>query len=415
MQLFNKVWYNILEITSMIYQKEKGDTVKRAIWIVLDSVGMGAMPDSEQYGDKNVNTIVHTYNASNGLDLKNMIQYGLGNIEGMETLPKAEMPKGSFARLGELSKGKDTTTGHWEMVGVYTKEPFPTYPNGFPKEVMDAFEEAIGTKTLGNCTASGTAIIEELGEEHVRTGYPIIYTSSDSVFQIAAHEEVIPLERLYEMCEIARKILSGKHEVARVIARPFIGEVGSFTRTPNRHDYAISPPAPNLLTYCEEAKVPVIAVGKIEDIFNKQGVSVAIHTKDNSDGIKTTLECMEKYKEGLIFTNLVDFDMKWGHRRNAEAYGKGLEAFDAALPQIVEAMEEEDLLIITADHGCDPTAPGTDHTREYVPLLVIGNLVKEGTNLGTRNSFADIGQTLCTYFGLPSLEIGESFLENIMK
>jgi len=389
--------------------------MKRAIWIVLDSVGMGAMPDSEHYGDKNVNTLAHTYAFANGLDLKNMLSYGLGNIEGMKELPKVQEPKGCFARLGELSKGKDTTTGHWEMIGVLTEVPFPTYPNGFPKEVMDTFEQAIGTKTLGNCTASGTAIIEELGEEHVKTGYPIIYTSADSVFQIAAHEDVIPLEKLYEMCEIARKILAGQHEVARVIARPFTGTVGQFSRTANRRDYAISPPMPNLLSYCEEAKVPVIAVGKIEDIFNKQGVSVAIHTKDNADGVKTTLECMEKYPEGLIFTNLVDFDMKWGHRRDAANYGKGLEAFDAVLPQIVETMKADDILIITADHGCDPTAPGTDHTREYVPLLVIGQGIKEGIDLGTRKSFADIGQTLCQYFNLPDLKIGESFLENISK
>ncbi len=389
--------------------------MKRAIWIVLDSVGIGAMPDSKDYGDNDVNTLEHVYGYTNGLKLEHMIAYGLGNIEGVSALPKVEAPKGSFARLGELSRGKDTTTGHWEMIGIFTKEPFPTYPNGFPKEVMDAFEAAIGTKTLGNCTASGTAIIEELGEEHVKTGYPIVYTSADSVFQIAAHEKVIPLERLYEMCEIARKILSGKHEVARVIARPFEGEVGHFTRTSNRHDYAICPPTPNLLTYCEEAKIPVIAVGKIEDIFNKQGITKAIHTKDNADGIKVTLDCMKSHKEGLIFTNLVDFDMKWGHRRDPESYGKGLEAFDKALPEIIAEMEEEDLLFITADHGCDPTAPGTDHTREYVPLLVIGKSVKEGVDLKTRKSFADIGQTISDYFGLPSLEIGESFLASIQK
>ena len=399
----------------MTYYIKEGNYMKRAIWIVLDSVGMGAMPDAADYGDQNVNTLAHTYTFSNGLDLKNMVRYGLGNIDGMQALPKIDTPQGSYARLGELSKGKDTTTGHWEMVGVLTEVPFPTYPNGFPAEVMDAFEAAIGTKTLGNCTASGTAIIEELGEEHVKTGYPIVYTSADSVFQIAAHEEVIPLEKLYEMCEIARKILTCKHEVARVIARPFEGKVGSFTRTANRHDYAVSPPAPNLLTYCEQAKVPVIAVGKIEDIFNKQGISVAMHTKSNDDGIQKTLECMKKYPEGLIFTNLVDFDMKWGHRRDAESYGKGLEAFDRLLPSIVEAMKEDDILIITADHGCDPTAPGTDHTREYVPLLVIGKNIKEGVDLGTRNSFADIGETLCRYFELPSLKIGESFLEKVLR
>lgn len=389
--------------------------MKRAIWIVLDSVGMGAMPDAMQYGDQDVNTIAHTYTFANGLVLDNLVKYGLGNIEGMKALPKVQAPQGNFARLGELSKGKDTTTGHWEMVGVLTEVPFPTYPNGFPAEVMEAFEEAIGTKTLGNCTASGTAIIEELGEEHVRIGYPIVYTSADSVFQIAAHESVVPLEKLYEMCEKARRILTGQHEVARVIARPFTGEAGHFTRTSNRRDYAISPPTPNLLTYCAKANVPVIAVGKIEDIFNKQGVTVAIHTKDNEDGIKTTLECMEKYPEGLIFTNLVDFDMKWGHRRNAELYGKGLEAFDAALPKIMASMKEEDILIITADHGCDPTAPGTDHTREYVPLLVIGKPLKQGVDMGTRASFADIGQTVCEYFGLPSLKIGESFLAKVHR
>ena len=389
--------------------------MKRAIWIVLDSVGMGAMPDAMQYGDQEVNTIAHTYTFANGLALDNLLKYGLGNIEGMKALPKVQAPQGNFARLGELSKGKDTTTGHWEMVGVLTEVPFPTYPNGFPAEVMEAFEEEIGTKTLGNCTASGTAIIEELGEEHVKTGYPIVYTSADSVFQIAAHESVVPLEKLYEMCEKARRILTGQHEVARVIARPFTGEAGQFTRTSNRRDYAISPPTPNLLTYCAQANVPVIAVGKIEDIFNKQGVTVAIHTKDNEDGIKTTLDCMEKYPEGLIFTNLVDFDMKWGHRRNAELYGKGLEAFDAALPKIIASMKEEDILIITADHGCDPTAPGTDHTREYVPLLVIGKPLKEGIDMGTRASFADIGQTVCEYFGLPALKIGESFLAKVHR
>ncbi|QEH69452.1 phosphopentomutase [Cellulosilyticum sp. WCF-2] len=389
--------------------------MKRAIWIVLDSVGMGAMPDSKQYGDGDVNTIAHVYEHCNGLELNHMISYGLGNIEGMKALPKYESPKGSFARMSELSKGKDTTTGHWEMVGIYTEVPFPTYPNGFPEEIMKAFEEKIGRRTLGNCTASGTAIIEELGEEHVKTGYPIVYTSADSVFQIAAHESVISLEKLYEMCEIARNLLKGKHEVARVIARPFTGEEGHFTRTANRRDYAICPPKPNLLSYCEEGGVPVVAVGKIEDIFNSQGITEAIHTKDNNDGIAVTLECMTKHQEGLIFANLVDFDMKWGHRNDPASYGKGLEAFDKALPQIVEALKEEDILIITADHGCDPTAPGTDHTREYVPLLVIGKQIKEGINLGTRKSFADIGQTLCELFNLPQLKIGESFLKEVYK
>ncbi len=389
--------------------------MKRAIWIVLDSVGIGAMPDSNAFGDGAVNTLSHTYTHCKSLDLTNMINFGLGNIDGIEVLPKSENPQGAFARLGELSQGKDTTTGHWEMVGVYTKEAFPTYPNGFPEEIMKPFEEQIGRGTLGNCPASGTAILEELGEEHMRTGFPIIYTSADSVFQIAAHEEVISVEELYKMCEIARNLLTGKHEVARVIARPFLGTPGNFVRTANRHDYAVMPPTPNLLSYCEEKGVPVYAVGKIEDIFNGQGITEAIHTKDNMNGVDVTLEFMRKYSEGLIFTNLVDFDMKWGHRRDPQSYGAGLEAFDKRLKDITDAMTEDDLLIITADHGCDPTAPGSDHTREYVPLLVIGDKVKKGVNLGTRNSFADIGQTLCEMFDLPKLPIGTSFLQAVTK
>ncbi|PHV71143.1 phosphopentomutase [Sporanaerobium hydrogeniformans] len=389
--------------------------MKRVIWIVLDSVGIGAMPDAKQYGDEKANTFSHVYTYNKALNLKHLKELGWGNIDGIEVLGKEACPKGAFARLGELSKGKDTTTGHWEMIGIYTEVPFPTYPNGFPKEIMEAFEKQIGTKTLGNCTASGTAIIEELGEEHVKTGYPIVYTSADSVFQIAAHEDIIPLKRLYEICEIARRLLKGKHEVARVIARPFKGEVGSFTRTANRRDFAICPPKPNLLTYCEEKGVPVMAVGKIEDIFNGQGITEAIHTKSNLEGVEVTLESMKKYKEGLIFTNLVDFDMKWGHRNDAEAYGKGLEEFDAKVPELMEQMTDEDILIITADHGCDPTTSGTDHTREYVPLLIYGKGVEAGCNLGTRKSFADIGQTVCEIFNLPALKIGESFLKIILK
>ncbi len=389
--------------------------MKRVIWIVLDSVGIGAMPDAAQYGDELANTFSHVYNYNKGLKLKNLKALGWGNIDGIEVLGEEPLPQGAFARLAELSKGKDTTTGHWEMIGIYTEVPFPTYPQGFPKEIMEAFEAQIGTKTLGNCPASGTAIIEELGEEHVQTGYPIIYTSADSVFQIAAHEEVIPLDKLYEMCEIARNLLKGEHEVARVIARPFTGEAPHFTRTANRRDFAICPPTPNLLTYCGEQGVPVMAVGKIEDIFNGQGVTEAIHTKSNLEGIEVTLESMKKYDKGLIFTNLVDFDMKWGHRNDPESYGKGLEAFDEKLPEIMAQMTEEDILIITADHGCDPTVPGTDHTREYVPLLIYGKGVEPGCNLGTRQSFADIGQTVAEIFGLPSLKIGQSFLECIKK
>ncbi len=387
----------------------------RIIWFVLDSVGIGEMDDANIYGDYDVNTLEHVYTYNRGLAIPHMIELGLGNIEGVTALPKAAEPSACFARLRELSKGKDTTTGHWEMVGIHTEVPFPTYPDGFPKEVMAAFEAAIGTKTLGNCVASGTAILDTLGPEHMRTGYPIIYTSADSVFQIAAHEEVIPLERLYEMCEIARKILVKEHEVARVIARPFVGQEGAFVRTSNRHDYAIMPPKDNLLVYAKDKGLDVVAIGKIEDIFNKQGITQATHTKDNVDGILQTIDAMAQDTTGIIFTNLVDFDMKWGHRNDPLNYGKGLEEFDRYLPQIIEAMRDDDILVITADHGCDPTTKGTDHTREHVPLIVYHKQMTKGCDMGTRNSFADIGQTIATMFDLPKLAIGESFYSLIQK
>lgn len=389
--------------------------MSRAIWIVLDSVGIGEMDDSHLYGDCDVNTLEHVYLYNKGLNIPHLVELGLGNIEGITVLPKSENPKGSYGRLRELSKGKDTTTGHWEMVGIHTEVPFPTYPNGFPKEIMDAFEKQIGTKTLGNCVASGTAILDELGEEHMKTGYPIVYTSADSVFQIAAHEAIIPLERLYEMCEIARKILVNEHEVSRVIARPFIGEKGNFTRTPNRHDYAVEPPKDNLLVYAKDKGLDVIGVGKIEDIFAKQGITHAVHTTDNVDGIKKTIDLINQSNQGIIFTNLVDFDMKWGHRNDPENYGKGLEVFDTYIPQIIEAMNDDDILFITADHGCDPTTKGTDHTREHVPLLVYSKKLKMGVDLKTRKSFADIGQTIAQYFGLQPLEIGESFYTTLKQ
>ncbi|MGL4736816.1 MAG: phosphopentomutase [Cellulosilyticaceae bacterium] len=387
--------------------------MKRAIWIVLDSVGIGAMPDSEQFGDKDVNTFTHVYGHCNGLALPNLTALGMGHIDGVSCLEKSEAAVGMVARLGELSRGKDTTTGHWEMVGIHTEVPFPTYPDGFPKEIMDAFEAKIGRKTLGNCPASGTQILDDLGEEHMKTGYPIVYTSADSVFQIAAHEEVIPLEELYHMCEIARELLTGEHEVSRVIARPFLGTTGEFIRTPNRRDFAITPPEANLLSYAKAKGLDVIGIGKIEDIFCGQGITYATHTKSNEDGIEQTIALMKKDNEGLIFTNLVDFDMKWGHRNDPTNYGKGLEVFDAYLPQIIEAMTDEDILFITADHGCDPTTPGTDHTREYVPLLVYSKKMKELLNLGTRESFADIGQTIAAFLELPQLAIGTSFLDQI--
>lgn len=387
--------------------------MQRIIWIVLDSVGMGALPDAHLYGDEGANTIGNISKKMGGLHLPNMQMLGLGNIEGMVGVDPIDSPKGAYARLAELSQGKDTSTGHWEMVGVYTEHGFPTYPNGFPKEVMEAFEAAIGTKTLANYPASGTAIIEQLGQKHVETGYPIVYISADSVFQIAAHEDVIPLERLYEMCSVARKILKDEHAVARVIARPFTGSDGNFTRTANRRDFALKPPHKTTLDYINDAGMDVVAVGKIEDIFAGQGVTKAIHTKDNMEGIDVTIAQMREDSKGLIFANLVDFDMKWGHRNDYKNYAKGLEAFDARLPEILSGMNKDDILIITADHGCDPTTPGTDHSREYVPLLVYGEMIKQNIDLKTRKSFADIGQTIGEIFNLPKLPIGESFLSLI--
>jgi len=387
--------------------------VKRIIWIVLDSVGMGELPDAADYGDEGSNTIGNISKKMGGLKLPNMVNMGLGNIEGMEGLDSVDTPSGAFARMAEASNGKDTIIGHWEMAGIITEKPFPTYPDGFPPEVMDAFEKAIGRQTLANTVSSGTVILKELGEEHVKTGYPIIYTSADSVFQIAAHEEVISVKELYEMCEIARNILVGEHQVARVIARPFIGEVGNFSRTANRHDYAVTPPSETVLDKITKKGLDVLGVGKIVDIFNGQGVTDSIHTKSNDDGIDRTIEYMKQNRDGMVYTNLVDFDMKWGHRNDPEAYGAGLEAFDSRLAEITAQMTDTDVLFITADHGCDPTTVSTDHSREYVPLLVYGKPVKAGADLKTRSTFADIGQTIASMLGTEPLDNGTSFLETI--
>ncbi len=387
--------------------------MKRVIWIILDSVGIGALPDAPDFGDDGTNTLIHVWEHNKGLDIPNMLSMGLGNIKEIDTLPKTNNQTAACLKCKELSMGKDTTVGHWEMVGIETKTAFPTYPNGFPQSVIDEFIKRTGvTGVLGNCTASGTVIIEELGEEHAATGKPIVYTSADSVFQIAVHTDVIPLERLYELCNIAREMLHGEHNVSRVIARPFVGTKGNYTRTSDRRDYAILPPKDNLLNNIKEAGLDVIGVGKIEDIFAGEGITEAIHTKDNMDGVDKTLEYMRQGNEGLIFTNLVEFDSKWGHRNDPVGYGKGLEAFDKRLPEIIAAMKDEDILIINSDHGCDPTTPGTDHTREYIPVLVYGKNVK-AVNLGVRNSFADIGQTIAEYLGVKRLTIGESFLKDI--
>lgn len=382
----------------------------RAIWIVLDSVGMGELPDAGKFGDEGADTIAHTWEYNGGLKIPNMLKLGLGNIDGMRALPSTANPIGAYARAAELSNGKDTTVGHWEMAGVISENAFPTYPDGFPKEIIEAFIERTGVPgVLGNCVASGTEIIKELGAEHERTGMPIVYTSADSVFQIAVNVEKYPLERLYEMCTIARGLLCGAHEVARVIARPFIGHDGNYTRTADRRDYAVLPPEHNLLNRLKEQGFDVAAVGKIEDIFAGSGITEAVHTKSNMHGVDETLRLMEKDLNGIIFTNLVEFDSSWGHRRDAEGYGKGLEEFDKRLPELMGAMKPDDILIINADHGCDPTFKGTDHTREYVPVLVYGKSIMPG-GFGTRRSFADIGQSAAEYLGAEPIANGESFM-----
>lgn len=388
--------------------------IDRIIWIILDSVGMGELPDAEKFGDTGSNTIGNIAKEVK-LDLPNMRKLGLANIEGMVNLEKVEKPEGVYGRIGELSNGKDTTIGHWEMVGIYSPVAFPTYPNGFPNEITDKFESYVGKKILGNKPASGTAILEELGKEHMETGRPIVYTSADSVFQIAAHEEVIPIDKLYDMCREARKILANEHAVARVIARPFLGEPGSFYRTANRRDFSLVPPKNTLLDILKESGKDVIGVGKIEDIFSGKGITEAIHTKDNMDGVDKTIEYMKKDNKGLIFTNLVEFDSKWGHRNNVKGYAQGLEDFDTRLPEIIKNMKDTDVLMINADHGCDPTTPSTDHSREYVPFLAYGKELKNNMDLKTRKTFSDIGQTIAHILDVNKLEIGDSFLNDIKK
>lgn len=386
---------------------------RRIILVVLDSVGIGELPDAKEYGDEGSNTLVNLSRAVGGLKLPNLTKLGLGNITEIEGVSKVNKPSAAFGKMQQLSKGKDTTTGHWEISGIVLDVPFRTYPNGFPSEIITEFEKLIGMKTLGNVVASGTEIIKVLGEEHVKTGYPIIYTSADSVFQIAAHEEIIPLERLYEICQIARKLLTGEHQVGRVIARPFIGEIGDFSRTPNRRDYAVLPPHDTILDVLKKNEFEVMAVGKIEDIFAGRGITHAVHTKNNADSIERTISSLGFVEGGLIFSNLVDFDMLYGHRNDVEGYAKALHEFDTALPDIIASLTEEDILIITADHGNDPTTPSTDHSREYVPLLVYGEKIK-GIDLGIRKSFADIGATIADYFNTEKLKHGQSFLDEIL-
>lgn len=385
---------------------------RRVIWIVLDSVGIGAMPDAADYGDQASDTLGNIARLR-GLKLPNLARLGLGNIKPVTGIPPAARPEGSFGRCALASPGKDTTTGHWEMVGIHLTHPFPLYPHGFPAEILTEFERRIGRHSIGNKAASGTEIIEELGEEHIASGSPIVYTSADSVFQVAAHEQVIPLPELYRICQTAREILRGPHEVGRVIARPFVGTPGNFTRTPNRHDYAVPPPVGMLLDQLENRHVTVHAIGKISDVFLGRGIRRSDNTKNNSDGMTKTLHALEETTEGLIFVNLVDFDQQYGHRNDVEGYGAALEQFDAWVPELGRLLGPEDLAIFTADHGCDPTTASTDHSREYVPLVVHGPKVRAGVNLGLRTTLSDIGQTVAANFGAHLVK-GVSFLPEIV-
>jgi phosphopentomutase len=385
---------------------------RRVVWIVLDSVGIGEMPDAAKYGDAGSDTLGNIARQRQ-LHLPNFCQRGLANIKPLTGLAPAAEPSGAYGKCSLASPGKDTTTGHWEMVGIHLEKPFPLFPHGCPAEVMDEFERRIGRHAIGNKAASGTEIIKELGEEHVRTGSPIVYTSADSVFQVAAHEEVIPLFELYKICETARDILRGPYEVGRVIARPFIGESGSFTRTPNRHDYAVPPPKGMLLDQLAERGIDVYGIGKIFDIFLGRGIREYVKTKSNTDGLEKTLAAMEEVERGMIFVNLVDFDQQYGHRNDVEGYARALEEVDGWLPGFAGELREDDLAIFTADHGCDPTTPSTDHSREYVPLLAFGPAVKHGVNLGTRATLSDIGQTAAENFGA-RIVVGESFLSRLL-
>jgi len=385
-----------------------GMAFRRVIWIVLDSVGIGEMPDADKYGDVGSDTLGNIAK-QRLLHIPNLCRLGLANIKPLTGLTPDASPMGSFGKCTLASPGKDTTTGHWEMAGIHLEKPFPLFPQGFPPEVMNEFERRIGRSTLGNKAASGTEIIKELGEEHMRSGSPIVYTSADSVFQVAAHEEVIPLFELYKICETAREILRGPNEVGRVIARPFVGSPGAFTRTPNRHDYAVPPPKGMLLDQLAAQNVDVFSIGKIFDVFLGRGIREYEKTKSNADGLAKTLGAMETVDRGVIFVNLVDFDQNYGHRNDVEGYARALEEVDQWLPCFESKLRDDDLAILTADHGCDPTTPSTDHSREYVPLLTYGKHARGGVNLGVRNTLSDIGQTVAENFGT-KISRGESFL-----
>ncbi|MBD3173653.1 MAG: phosphopentomutase [Armatimonadia bacterium] len=380
----------------------------RAVLIVLDGVGCGALPDAHRYGDEGANSLANTAQAVGGLELPNLAHMGLGNITSIAGVEPATSPSAAHGKMAERSAGKDTTSGHWELVGLVVDQPFPTYPDGFPDEVIGPFEEAIGRGILGNRPASGTEIIEELGPEHLATGKPIVYTSADSVFQIAVHEDVAPVETLYDWCRAARGILRGEHAVGRVIARPFVGEPGAFRRTEHRRDFSVQPHGPTLLDSIVDAGMRVSGIGKIDDIFGGRGVSDCVHTRDNAHGIELLLERMGEAFDGLIFINLIETDSRWGHRNDPEGYARSLEEFDHALPRLLAAAAS-DLLIVTSDHGVDPTTETTDHSREYVPILAAGPNVNTGS-VGTRDSFADVAATVAQWLDLPPVGPGTSIL-----
>ncbi len=388
--------------------------IKRIAVIVLDGVGVGELPDAGEYGDKGSNSLSNTARVLGGLELPNMGEMGLGNITSVEGVPTREMTRGAYGKCQEISKGKGSVTGHWELMGVEVKKPFPTYPNGFPEEILNEFKKLTGLDVLGNKPASGTEIIKELGEEHVRTGKPIVYTSADSVFQIAAHENIIPIDELYRLCDIARKMLRGKHAVGRVIARPFIGESAeTFTRTKRRHDYPLLAPTDTMLDTLIKEGYKVYATGKIDDLFGNRGITKTHHSVFNMESIQAMVDFMDEDFTGLLFANLVEFDMTFGHRNDVKGFGQKLEEFDAFVPTIRNKMKDTDFAMIVADHGVDPTTKSTDHSREYIPLLVFGEQVKNNVNLGIRQSFADVAATIGEVFSVTPPAIGKSFLKEI--
>lgn len=388
--------------------------IKRTILIVLDSVGVGELPDAYEYGDAGSNTLKNIYKKSEGFALPNLEKLGILNINGFEDLKKSDYFEASVAKCNEQSKGKDTTTGHWEISGLILDKPFPTYPNGFPSGIIEEFEKKVGRKVIGNYPASGTEIIKDLGKVHVETGSLIVYTSADSVFQVAAHEEVVPLEELYNICQIARDMLQGQHGVGRVIARPFIGQENNYVRTGNRRDFSLEPYKDTLLDFLKKKGKEVYAIGKIEDIFANRGITRSNHTKNNQKGIEATLAAMKEDFEGLIFTNLVDFDMVYGHRNNVQGYADALMYFDQKLPEILNSLKDDDMLIITADHGCDPTTESTDHSREYIPLIFYGKNINKNKNLGILDTYSSISKTILDIFNIENDLAGKSVKNEIL-